>query len=246
MANKKTEWRELVNVHSIELFRSDVIELINLLLTCEDFDQPELKMIVTSDSRTIEFDPKNEDFNDFEIDKSNQIRIELHVWRDLANEEIQSKYKQREIFSSILMNMYVNHVDYHISSNSEIWFRGKKEQLTRFFNSKKPVIPNKSNNYKVFKLINNIIYFLAFILLIYFYLNGKLIFALIPFAVMILNFIILIRKPATIDHPFVMVYFFDIQSEKNTQKKEMPWNLIVNIIGIGISIIGIFISMIKK
>jgi hypothetical protein len=242
MAKKKSEWREIVNVHSIELFRSDVIELINLLSKCEDFDRPEMNMRVTSNSQTIEFDPINEDFNDFEIDKSNQINIKLTVWRDLVNENGQSNYAEQEIVSGIDMNMHVNHVNFQIHSNSEVWFRGKKEQLTRFFESKKPVIPNRSNNYKVLWLIKNIIFFLSFILVIYFLLHGKYSFTFISAVVVILTFIVPIRKAEIIEPPFVMVCFFDRPPEENTQKKEIPLILIVEIIMLVVAIIGLFIK----
>jgi len=87
MANKRTEWRDIVDIHSVVLYRSDVVELIKILASSEDFERPELEMKVTSNSQTISFDPINEDFNDFEFDKSDQVDIHLIVWRDIEPEE---------------------------------------------------------------------------------------------------------------------------------------------------------------
>lgn len=242
MAKKRTEWQEIVDVHSIELFRTDVIELINLLSACEDFERPKIEMSVTSDSRTIKFDPVNEDFNDFGIDKSNQISIVLYIWRDVANENGNSDYKQQEIVSCIKMDMQVNYVNYQIHSNSEIWFMGKKEQLTKFFESRRPAVAKKSNNYKVFRLINNIIFFLAFALVFFFLLNKEYLFTIIPSIVVILTSIIPIRKSELKSPSFVMVNFHDRPTEEIAQKKEIPWILIVNILALTVAIISLFMK----
>lgn len=239
MANKRTEWRDIVDIHSVVLYRSDVVELIKILASSEDFERPELEMKVTSNSQTISFDPINEDFNDFEFDKSDQVDIHLIVWRDIEPEE--SKFKNQEIVSGISLSMHINYINYQIYSYSETWFLGKKEQLKKFFEKKKPVIPYQSNNYRVFKVVNNIIFVLAFALVFYFLRKNNYLFTIISAAIVITTSLVPIRKPETHRLPFVMVYFSDRPKEEITKKQEIPWVLIVNILVLAVEIISLFI-----
>lgn len=241
MAKKRKEWREIVDVHSVELYRTDVIELINILASSEDFEKPELEMQVTSDSQTITGDPLNEDFANFEFEKSDQVQIRLSVWRDTETDIGDTKYNNPDIVSGISLSMNVNHINYHIHSYSETWFRGKKEQLNRFFEKHKSVLPNQTNKYKLFKLINNIIFVIAFALVFYFIINKNYLFTTISAVLVIVTSLIPLRKPETKRPPFVMVNFVDRPNEEIVKKTEIPWVLIVNILALAVAIIGLFL-----
>jgi hypothetical protein len=229
MANRRIEWREIVDVTSIELYRPDVLELIKILSEHELDEKVEITMEINIDSKTIQIDPINEDFLNIGITSSNQVTISQRLW------------KENNIVSGVSLTMHVNYVNYQIHSYSETWFLGKKEQLNRFFERRKPVIPKKSRTYKAFKVISNIVFLVSFGLTFYFLIKANYIFTGLSGALAILTAVIPVREPKLNIPPYVVVFFYDRPLDSVVEKKDIPWVMIIEILALIVAIIGLFI-----
>jgi hypothetical protein len=231
MTIKKSEWREIVDVHSIELYKEDIKELGSILTEDTGKNTPEIEMSVTSNSRTLKFNPIDENFDNFDIKSSNQVRIELVIWNGDSN----------DIVSGVTLEMHRNYVNYQIHSNSETWFLGKIEQLNRFFTKKKPKIEPVPPLFRHLVLINNITIVVGLLLMGFFFVKDRYILSMILSILVILMILIPIRVRKPEDPPYVKLYFYSRPKIESTPKKQIPWNLIIQVLILVVTIIGLFL-----
>jgi len=123
----KQEWRKIIEVHPAVLYKSDVIELVNIVSECEAGQYYELSIQYEYEGfhhtlTTIE------DLENFSKDiPTDKLSINVTIWSENQN-----------IVSGISITMHQNYIQYQIHANNEAWFLGKIAQLTKFFRSRKP------------------------------------------------------------------------------------------------------------
>lgn len=239
MEKKIIQWREMVNVNSIELYKSDFLELIDILLDCEEHERPEIEIIFYSNSKAIYFNPQIDHLDNIGMESTNKIDISQIIWSERGKIKGDSNITSPDIVSGITIIMNENYVSYIIFSYSEVWFLGKKEQLNNFFTLKKPKTKTTDNLKVLFKIVNEFVFFFAFGLTIFFIRNEKYIFSGFAALTVILSATIPMRILKK-EKPFVILYFNE--RPDNQVKDNIPWMLVINIMGLIVSIIGLFIK----
>lgn len=120
-----SEYRKLVNVHPIILYKEDLFEFENLLaskdLVC--------KITVTSNDVYLTAETFSDLFNNNTLPlKAETMTVEAHYW------------KENDIYQGIHFCFYNNYIDYQIFSKDKTWFYGQMHLLNDFFKKRKPRI----------------------------------------------------------------------------------------------------------
>lgn len=220
----KNEWRKIIDVHSVILYKDDLEELVSIISECDTDERIDVDIILTKDDRNYICSTFYELIENNKNIVTDQFSISSKTWT-----------KENHINKGISLTMYHNYISYQIYSSDETWFLGKVEKLNKFFLKRKPWYGG----------IGWLKYFFPSFILIglvlsFKYYNSSQIGYLIFTILFTLIFLILsIIGSKSKLFPFVKIH---------TTKKEglkMPYNLMVLIIGflaLIVSLIGLIIK----
>ncbi len=119
------EYRNLVSVKPVLLYREDLIDLYNLIEAQAD-EEKKVEITYNSSEESIkitDIDSLNSISN---IPPTNYMDFTVRIWRD------------RNIISGISVRFNRNNISYQLHSENEIWFLGTDSKLRRFFKTKRP------------------------------------------------------------------------------------------------------------
>jgi len=125
----KTEYREIIQLNPVLLYKSDILELEKLLV--EDSETEAIEIIFNYNSITIYVESFNELLERSDIPYcTDRVYIDMKKWI-----ETEDRY---EISSGVTMSFNHNHVNCQIHSIDQTWFMGKKSQIQNYCVAKKP------------------------------------------------------------------------------------------------------------
>jgi hypothetical protein len=123
----KQQWRKMVAVHPVVLFKDDISALVRLLTTCDPGQTAEVSAQFGYGGLEQTLDSVDE-LNEFlRSTPTNEFSMNVRI-RDSSGSSIRS----------LALTMYRSYINYRISSEDEAWFLGRIAQLTRFFKARKP------------------------------------------------------------------------------------------------------------
>lgn len=210
--SEKVEYRELFNLNATVLLNEDLFQLEKMLV--EDSNTDRINIKITFDSTTISGESLKELLSSPDIPIcADKMDINMSRW-------IENDY-YKGFSSGVSLSLYHNYINCQIHSIDQTWFLGKKSQLVKFFNSKKPwyIWLNKySYLYPTVAMI--LIYYSA-----YLFTNKLYLQTVIPIICAAILFIaaILIYKQKLF--PFVKIYL------KETMKKKFGFSEYCALIG---------------
>lgn len=119
------EYRNIVSVKPVLMYREDILELFALI------------EIQSDEEKNIEIEYKNneesikitdiESLNLFsDIPPTNYMSLNIYVWRE------------RNIVSGLSVSFNRNNISYQLHSENETWFLGTDTKLRKFFKAKRP------------------------------------------------------------------------------------------------------------
>ena len=215
----KKEFRKIINVHPVILFKNDIIKLFKIILDCNNnercefeakFDYGEAKESLNNIDEVISF---------VQDRPTDRLAIQVYIWDN------------NEIVHGFSINFNFNNISFQIHSQSQTWFLGKIQQLQKFFKTCKPwyasinklmpilspllIIPGI--NVAIYAFKNNLPYLFA----------STLIFSIFWAIITVLTF------KQTI-FPYVRIYTTDNKPNKLFTKESI--SLVVGIISLLVSI----------
>lgn len=126
---KKVEYREHFYLKSSLLSKNDLFMLEEMLIDNPETDRIEIE--ISFDSTTVSVESIEELFSNPDLPAStDKLYIRMVRWIEIED------YK--DISSSISLSLHYNHISCQIHSLDQTWFLGKKSQIEKFFNSKRP------------------------------------------------------------------------------------------------------------
>lgn len=123
----KQEWRKIIDVHPVVLYKNDLIELLQILTACEPPQKVDLSVQFGYEGLKQTFNTIDEIKEFIRDDPTNEFSVNVQV-RD----------ENQKIINGLVLSMYHNFINYQIYSENEAWFLGRTAQLTNFFRKRKP------------------------------------------------------------------------------------------------------------
>lgn len=122
------EFRSIVSVHPVLLFKADLFELEKALKEDVSWQPDSFHIHITFDDCTIEHTSFESLFAmDLASDSTDKMSITVRGWT-----------KDRDIDRGVSLTLHHNYVDYQIHSNEEGWYLAKIRRLNVFFAKRKP------------------------------------------------------------------------------------------------------------
>ena len=127
MGINKAEHRKIENLPPIRLYMKDLVALEKLIKSDVNWRDGDFKIRIGHDNKTISIASFSELSKEDLPESVNDISIEIIGWNS-----------ERDIENGISMKFYHNYADYQIHALNEVWFNGKRSQLSDFFRNRKP------------------------------------------------------------------------------------------------------------
>lgn len=124
---RQKEYQELFDLNSVSICKNDLFELEKILVESPETDQIDIEL--SFDSTTISAESFEELLAHTDLPIStDKLSINMYRWAD----------ENKIISCGIHLSFNYNHINCQISSLNKTWFLGKKLEIEKFFNSKKP------------------------------------------------------------------------------------------------------------
>ncbi|QOY51196.1 hypothetical protein [Candidatus Sulfurimonas baltica] len=124
MSTKK-EYREIINLEPIVLYKKDLLELENIIV--QDKEADKLTIDIKHDNTTYSANTIDELFLEEDLPLTcNRFSLSMHKWAD------------KNIISGVYISLNFNHADFQLNSSDSTWYYGKKHQIKDFFQKRKP------------------------------------------------------------------------------------------------------------
>lgn len=133
----KKEYRNLVSLKPVLMYREDILELYNLL-EAQPEQEKEIRLEYNNSSENITISELSSLQSIANLPQTNQLRITIHVWSKQDAQGERDSLTGRYLCSGVSINLNYNNASYQLHSDNETWFLGTDSKLRKFFRAKRP------------------------------------------------------------------------------------------------------------
>ena len=133
----KKEYRNLVSLKPVLMYREDILELYDLFEAQPD-QEKEIQLEYNNSSENITISELSSLQSIANLPQTSQLRITIYVWGKQDDQGEQDTRTGRSICSGVSISLNFNNASYQLHSNNETWFLGTDSKLRKFFKAKRP------------------------------------------------------------------------------------------------------------
>lgn len=121
----KREYRNLVSVKPVLMYREDILELCELI-EAQPGEEKKIEIEYKNNEESINITDIESLNSISEIPPTNYMSLTVRVW------------KETNIVSGLSVSFNRNNISYQLHSENETWFLGTDSKLRKFFKAKRP------------------------------------------------------------------------------------------------------------